>query len=608
MNNNNRAEATDEIIGLVFKRSLITVTLLAALIVAVILIEKSLREEELPVNTPAVSSPASISSGLQAPQVQFTDVTRQAGIHFLHFTGAYGEKLLPETMGSGVAFFDYDNDTDQDLLLINSDHWPDQIVADGPRPTMKLYQNDGLGPFYDVTKAAGLEFPRYGMGAAVGDYDNDGDTDVFVTAYGSNRLFHNEDGIFEDVTADAGVGGATDAWSTSASFLDIDNDGDLDLFVANYVRWSRQIDLDVNFQLTGIGRAYGPPNAYEGVYNYLYRNEGDGRFSDISAASGIQINNPATGKPMGKALGVAPVDFDRDGWLDLLIANDTVQNFLFHNQGDGTFDERGSTLGVAFDRDGKATGAMGVDVAHFRNDAELGFAIGNFANEMTSLYVTRDSGPPLTDEAIVEGIGPASRLALTFGLFFFDYDLDGRLDLFQANGHLEGDINKVQSSQHHRQPPQLFWNCGSDCRSGFLAQPPDANGQFGTPLVGRGAAYADIDSDGDLDVVITQNSGSPLLLRNDQALGHHWLRVKLTGTAGNRDAIGAWVEVGTGEAVQRRQVMPSRSYLSQVEKVLTFGLGNADRVDSVKVYWPDGSRQSVEEVSIDSLTEITQQP
>jgi hypothetical protein len=607
MNRSNRSEATDEIIGRAFKRSLVIAAIVAALIVAAIMVKETLREVEAPLEAPVVA-PVSVASEVQAPAVHFTDITRQAGIDFSHSTGAFGDKLLPETMGSGAAFFDYDADGDQDLLLINSDYWPDQLAAVEDHPTMKLYRNDGPGRFTDVTLASGLAVPMYGMGVAVGDYDNDGDADIFITAYGLNRLFRNNGGEFRDITTDAGVGGAADSWSTSAAFVDIDNDGDLDLFVANYVRWSRQIDLDVNFQLTGIGRAFGPPNAFEGTYNYLYRNDGNGRFSDISAVSGIQVANPATARPMGKALAVAPVDIDRDGWMDLLVANDTVQNFLFHNLGAGVFEERGALLGVAFDRDGKATGAMGTDVAHFRNDPDLGIAIGNFANEMTSLYVTAGSAPPLTDEAIVEGIGPASRRALTFGLFFFDYDLDGRLDFLQANGHLEGDINKVQSSQHYRQSAQLFWNCGNECKSSFLVQAAGSNGDLGTPLVGRGASYADIDNDGDLDVLITQNGGPPLLLRNDQALGHHWLRVKLTGTAVNRDAIGAWVEVRTGDTVQRRQVMPSRSYLSQVEPVLTFGLGAAEYADSLEVFWPDGSRQSRNRVSADSLLVVTQLP
>ena len=607
MNHRNRREATDEIIGLAFKRSLLIAGTLIALTVAVMLVKNALQEEEKLLEAPAVA-PVSVLSELQAPAVQFTDITRESGITFSHSTGAYGDKLLPETMGSGAAFFDYDNDGDQDLLLINSDLWPDQPASDEGHPTMKLYQNDGLGRFTDETPVSGLAVHMYGMGVAAGDYDNDGDVDIFVTAYGLNHLFRNDSGRFRDITAVAGVGGTADAWSTSAAFVDIDNDGDLDLFVANYVRWSREIDMDVNFQLTGIGRAYGPPNAYEGSYNFLYRNEGDGSFSDISGESGIQINNPSTGRPMGKALAVAPVDFDRDGWMDLLVANDTVQNFFFHNQGEGIFEERGAMLGVAFDRDGKATGAMGTDTAYFRNSTDLGIAIGNFANEMTSLYVTQNSEPPLTDEAIVEGIGPASRRVLTFGLFFFDYDLDGRVDFFQANGHLEGDINKVQSSQHYRQPAQLFWNCGNDCSSSFLQHSAAGSGDFGMALVGRGASYADIDGDGDLDVLITQNGGAPLLLRNDQALGHHWLRVKLTGTKVNRDAIGAWVELRSGGSVQRHQVMPTRSYLSQVEPVLTFGLGSAEYVDSLEVFWPDGSRQLLDHVRADSLIEIKQQP
>lgn len=607
MKKHKSSQATDEIIGHAFRRSLVAVAILALIVLAVWLVRQTMREDEAMTEAPA-AAPVSVAEEVLPPNVPFTDITREAGIDFRHVNGAAGEKLLPETMGSGAAFLDFDSDADQDLLLVSGDYWPERRAPGATRPTMKLYRNDGGGTFTDVTDSARLGIPLYGMGAAVGDYDNDGDPDVFVTAYGPNRLFRNDGGRFTEVTASAGLGGAEDAWSTSAGFFDMDNDGDLDLFVCNYVEWSRQIDLEVNFQLTGIGRAYGPPNAYQGTWNYLYRNDGGGRFTDVSAEAGIRIDNPATGAPMGKALAVVPVDLDRDGWMDLLVANDTVQNFLFRNRGDGTFEERGSELGVAFDRDGKATGAMGADAAHYRNGPELGLAIGNFANEMTSLYVTQGAAPPLMDEAIIEGIGPASRLALTFGLFFFDYDLDGRLDLFQANGHLEGDINRVQSSQHYRQPAQLFWNCGERCRTSFLAQPADANGDLGRPLVGRGAAYADIDADGDLDIVITQNGGAPLLLRNDQALGHHWLRVRLTGTRVNRDAIGARVEVRSRGETQVRYVMPSRSYLSQVEPVLTFGLGTASRIDSLLIVWPDGSRQSVADVPVDTELEVIQQP
>jgi hypothetical protein len=536
------------------------------------------------------------------PPVTFTDITREAGIDFVHVNGSTGEKLMPETIGSGAAFLDYDNDGDQDLLLVNSKWWPGEERE--PAPTLAFYRNDGHGRFTDVTAEAGLKITCFGMGAAVGDYDNDGWTDLYITTLGKNMLFRNDHGRFVDVTAQADVAGLDTDWSTAAAFIDYDNDGDLDLFVGNYVLWSRKIDLEIDFQLTGLGRAFGAPNHFTGANNRLYRNEGNGRFSDVSLAAGITVTDPVSGMPEGKTLAVAPVDYDQDGWIDLFTANDTVRNFLYHNLGNGRFEEVGAMEGIAYDRNGKATGAMGIDAAYFRNDKDLGIGMGNFANEMSSLFVTEDGHAPFADEAILEGFGPASRLALTFGLFFFDYDLDGRLDIFQANGHLEGDINIVQPSQTYAQPAQLFWNCGDACRTPFILA--EATGDLAIPMVGRGAAYADIDGDGDLDIIVVQNGRRAVLFRNDQQLGHHWLRVKLEGRAVNRSAIGAVLTLTANGVTQRRSVMPTHSYLSQVELPVTFGLGDAQRVDDLTVIWPNGRSQNVPVAQVDTTLTITE--
>jgi hypothetical protein len=548
-------------------------------------------------------------SAMDIPRVAFTDVTGESGVDFVHVNGAYGEKLLPETMGGGVAFFDFDGDGDQDLLFINSAYWPwDETSAGKEAPTLGLFRNDGTGRFEDVTAGSGLDVSFYGMGVAVGDYDNDGAADVYVTGVGRNRLFHNEgDGKFRDVTAESGVGGANEEWSTSTAWFDMDNDGDLDLFVCNYVRWSQQIDLEVGFKLDGVNRAYGQPMDFQGTYPYLFRNDGGGRFTDVSEPSGLHARKTVTGQPMAKSLGVSVADLDGDGWMDVLVANDTVQNFLFHNRGDGTFEEIGALAGVAFDSYGKTRGAMGIDVARYRNDGSLGIAIANFANEMSALFVSQNDPLLFGDEAIPEGIGPASRLLLKFGLFFFDYDLDGRLDMLTANGHLEEEITKIQASQSYRQPAQLFWNCGPGQKCSFVAVgQKHAGSDLFRPLVGRGSAYADIDGDGDLDAVLTQVHGPPLLLRNDQTLDHHWIRLKLVGTTSNRDAIGAWIELDLGDETLARLVTPTRSYLSQSELPVTIGLGSVDQVGEVRVIWPGGETQTVSNVPVDRTTLIEQ--
>jgi hypothetical protein len=590
-----QSPADDQIIGVAFRWSLVVLLFIAVLAGAIIWYLKH-RPAGTRVQLSRLSAPVSPEQfEAEIPDARFRDITAEAGIRFVHNNGAYGDKLLPETMGSGVAFLDFDSDGDQDLVFVNSTWWP-WSQPEGKTPTTAaLYRNDGSGRFENVTAGSGLDVALYGMGAAVGDYDNDGRVDVFITAVGNNRLFHNEgDGRFVDVTKLVGITTRTNEWSTSTAWIDIENDGDLDLFICNYVQWSREIDIEVDYRLVGIGRAYGPPMNFPGSFPTLYRNDGQGRFTDISERAGIQIKNPATGVPMAKSLAVAPVDVNGDNFIDLVVANDTVQNFLFTNRHNGTFQEIGARSGIAFDDYGQTRGAMGIDAARFRNDSALGIAIGNFANEPNALYVSQQDSVIFADEAIAEGVGPASRLLLKFGLFFFDYDLDGRLDVLTANGHLEEEINKIQRSQKYHQPAQLFWNRGVSGGMSFVTVPPKKCGEdLFKPIVGRGSAFADIDNDGDLDVVMTQVAGAPLLLRNEQKLGHNWLRLKLIGKRTNRDAIGAWIRVRVGNQTLSRQVIPTRSYLSQSELPVSIGLGKAKAIEALEILWPTGVVQKI---------------
>ena len=592
-------EENDEIIGVMLRRSLVFIFVLA--VVGVLAYVYVIREtdQEIAITQTERKEVQSRNLGeggdvAPIPKMTFTDITQLAGLEFEHENGARGEKLLPETMGGGCAFLDYDNDGDQDILLINSKSWED-FKPEMLGPTSKLYQNDGQGKYIDVSEQTGLNIELYGMGCAVADYDNDGNVDIFISALGGNRLLRNNNGVFVDQTEIAGLSDGPNNWSTSCTWFDMENDGDLDLFVCSYITWSKEIDISQGFSLVGVGRAYGPPTSFGGSFSQLYENNGDGTFGDISQQAGIQITNKdQEGVAVGKSLGVIPVDVNLDGYLDLVVSNDTVRNFMFINQGDQTFEESGVLAGIAFDPNGNARGAMGIDAANFRNDECLGIGIGNFANEMSALYVCEGATLSFVDEAIATGFGPQTRSDLTFGMFFFDFDLDGRLDIFGANGHLEEEINKVQESQFYEQAPQLFWNAGYDYDTEFIRMDESNLGEeFFVPLVGRGATYADIDADGDLDVLITTSGRKPRLLRNDQGLGNAWLRVELLGTTDNKQGIGATVILSHENGVQRRVMMPSKSYLSQTEMVLTFGLGKGVETVQLEVLWPNGQKQVI---------------
>lgn len=540
------------------------------------------------------------------PSIPFKDVTQDSNVSFVQRGGATGEKMLPESGGSGCAFFDYDQDGDADLLLISGRPWPWNEAPPGPKPsTLALYRNDA-GRFTDVTAEAGLTADFYGQGVAVGDYEGDGDDDLFLTAVGANHMFRNDKGRFTEVTAETGVAGRPDDWTTSAGFFDYDRDGDLDLFVCNYLHWTRERDQKAGRRVPGTGLTYAHPSNFDGTQNYLYRNDG-GRFVDVSADAGIRVNDPATGRPLGKALAVTFVDFDKDGWPDVFVANDTVRHFLFRNRGDGKFEEVGRGRGFALNALGVTTSGMGVDFGWIHNDDRLAVAVSNFAGEMTAFYISQPSAEVFfTDEAVATGVSGPTRDRLSFGLLFDDFDLDGRTDMVQANGHLEESINTVQPNQQYAQSAQLFWNAGEDARHVLVSLPKSDVGDLAKPIVGRGLASADVDGDGDLDLVLTQVDGPPLLARNDQKLGGHWLRCRLEGPAGNPHAIGAVLELRTGDTTQRRVVMPTRSYLSQTEPVVTFGLGSTDKVKNLLVTWPDGSKQTVAPGAVDREVTIRQ--
>jgi hypothetical protein len=520
---------------------------------------------------------------------RFADVTSQAGIQFIHNSGAFGGKYLPETLGSGCAFLDYDRDGWQDILLINGADWPGHKTK---RTTLRLYRNNGNGTFTDVTARAGLDVELYGMGVAVGDYNNDGFPDILVTCVGQNRLFHNTGkGKFIDVTIAAGLG-KREAFSTSALWFDYDRDGLLDLFVCNYVKWSPE--HDVFCSLDGKHKSYCTPEAYRGETCWLFHNRGNGTFEDVTASSGIFDSS-------SKSLGVALFDENHDGWPDLLVANDTQPNKLYRNQHNGSFKDSAVEAGLAFSSEGKARAGMGVDVADFDNSGSPGVAITNFDNEMIGLY--RMSGKSFEDIAPQSGVGNASRNSLGFGCAFLDVNLDGWLDFAVANGHIDETVRNIRGNVGYAQPPQLFLNNGKGI---FRDVASAVDGNFDQPKVGRGLAYGDFDRDGDLDLLITTNNGPAYLYRNDQLSGNRSIRFHLTGTKSNRDAIGASVQVYVGGLTQSRLVKGGSSYLSQSELPVTFGLEKQDHIERVVIIWPSGRTEEYKSLSAGRAYECTE--
>ena len=531
---------------------------------------------------------AIIAAGSTLPQaeIRLTDVTQSAGIKFTHNSGRAGKKFLPETMGSGAAFFDFDNDGWPDILLINSKDWTPR----GRKSLSALYRNNRDGTFTNVTAGSGLDVEMYGMGVAIGDYDNDGKKDIYITAFDGDRLFHNEgNGKFRDVGKAAGIQNAN--FGTSAAWLDFDRDGKLDLFVANYVQWTPKGDLWCS--LDGATKSYCTPESYKGTQSKLFHNLGGGKFEDVSVKAGV-------GDPNSKSLGVTVLDYNNDGWPDIFVANDTQPNKLYRNNRDGTYTEEGMAAGVAFGEDGVARGAMGGDSADYDRSGRPHLLVGNFSNQMLGLYHNEGNGL-FVDEAPSSSVGRASLLSLAFGVFFFDYDLDGYPDIFAANGHIDEEIGRVQPKVQYRQSPLLFRNLG---KRKFENLSGSMGAQFNRRIVARGAAFADFDRDGDLDVLITTNHGPAYLYRNDGGNQNHWICIRTVGSKSNRDGIGALVRLESASGKQWNRVRSGSSYCSQSDLALTFGLGRDANVTAIEIEWPSGTKQRLTNIGANQFITV----
>ena len=542
----------------------------------------------------AMGASAQTPQNSSANTITFRDITQKAGIHFVHNNAAFGKKYLPETMGPGVAFIDYDNDGWPDIFIVNGMDWPGHASK---RSTPKLYHNNHDGTFTDVTHKAGLDVEMFGMGVAVGDYDNDGYDDLFVTALGQSRLFHNNgNGTFTDVTQKAGLLGPKE-FSTSAAWVDYDRDGKLDLVVGNYVQWSLEGDLYCT--LDGKSKSYCTPESYKGASVQLWHNRGDGTFEDVTKKAGLW-------EPTSKTLGIAILDYDNDGWPDLLFSNDTQPNKLYRNNGNGTFTEKAVVAGVAFSEDGVARAGMGVDAADYDRSGTASILITNFSNQMLSLYHNEGKGL-FVDEAPRSEIGRNSLLTLGFGCFFFDYDLDGWPDILIANGHIDGDIQRVQPNVKYAMPPHIFRNLG---KGNFQEVTKSLGAGFAAPRVGRGAAYGDINNDGRLDLLLSTNGGPAYLFENDftgsPAAANRSLRIKLIGTKSNRDGIGTVVKLTAGGESQSEMLRSGSSYLSASELVLTFGLAMHEQADSIEIRWPSGQVDKLANVAAGQTITVTE--
>jgi enediyne biosynthesis protein E4 len=527
-----------------------------------------------------------LGASTSSNKVHFTDVTASAGIKFMHNTGKTGKKYLPETMGSGVAFLDADGDGWPDFLLINSKDWTPR----GRKSIPALYHNNRNGTFTDLTAGSGLDVEIYGMGVAIADYDNDGREDVYITALEGDRLFHNEGGgKFRDVTASSGIRNAS--FGTSAAWLDYDRDGRVDLFVANYVQWDAKGDLWCS--LDGATKSYCTPESYKGNKSRLFHNLGGGKFEDVTDKARL-------GDPTSKSLGVTVLDYNGDGWPDIFVSNDTQPNKLYRNNRNGTFVEEGLSAGVAFGEDGVARGAMGADAADYDRSGRPHLLVGNFSNQMLGLYHNEGTGL-FVDEAPTSTVGRASLLSLTFGVFFFDYDLDGYPDIFSANGHIDEEINRVQPKVQYRQAPLLFRNLGQRRFENVTAA---MGPEFNRAVVARGAAYADYDHDGDLDLIISTNNGPAYLFRNDGGNQNHWLNIRLIGARSNRSGIGAVVRIESASGKQWNMVRSGSSYCSQSDLAITFGLGADARATRVEVEWPSGVKQQFTDIAANQFLKI----